>query len=35
MIELGCHEGQQDGQSWFGVWSKGQFFKMIPSADLI
>ena len=34
MIELGCHEVQQDGQSWFGLWSKGQFFKLIPSADL-
>ena len=34
MIELGCHEVQQDGQSWFGLWSKGQFFKIIPSADL-
>ena len=34
MIELGCHEVQQDGQSWFGLWSKGQFFKVIPSADL-
>ena len=34
MIELGCHEVQQDGQSWFGLWSKGHFFKVIPSADL-
>jgi hypothetical protein len=34
MIELGCHEVQQDGQSWFGLWSKGQFFKIIPSAEL-
>ena len=33
LIELGCHE-VQDGQSWFGLWSHGQFFKVIPSADL-
>lgn len=33
MIELGCHE-MQDGHSWFGLWSNGQFFKVIPSADL-
>ncbi len=33
MIELGCHE-VQDGHSWFGLWSTGQFFKVIPSADL-
>ena len=33
MIELGSH-AMQDGQSWFGVWSGGQFFAIIPSADL-
>ena len=33
LIELGCHE-VRDGQSWFGLWSHGQFFKVIPSADL-
>lgn len=33
LVELGCHE-VQDGQSWFGLWSHGQFFKVIPSADL-
>ncbi len=33
LIELGCYE-VQDGQSWFGLWSHGQFFKVIPSADL-
>lgn len=33
LIELGCHE-VQDRESWFGLWSHGQFFKVIPSADL-
>ncbi|MFV1440316.1 DUF1285 domain-containing protein [Phaeobacter sp. JH20_36] len=29
LVELGCH---RDG--WFGLWSGGEFFGMIPSADL-
>ncbi|MBJ6372034.1 DUF1285 domain-containing protein [Sedimentitalea arenosa] len=29
LVELGAHE---DG--WFGVWSSGEFFRIIPSADL-
>ena len=33
MIELGSH-AMHLGQSWFGVWSGGQFFAIIPSADL-
>ena len=33
LIELGSH-AMHDGQSWFGVWSGGQFFAIIPSADL-
>ena len=33
LVELGCHV-VQEGQSWFGLWSHGQFFKVIPSADL-
>lgn len=33
LIELGAHE-QRDGESWFGLWSGGQFFPIIPSAEL-
>jgi uncharacterized protein len=33
LIDLGCHE-ERDGQSWFGLWSGGRFFPLIPSADL-
>ncbi|WP_425074268.1 DUF1285 domain-containing protein [Sagittula sp. S175] len=29
LVELGCHHDE-----WFGVWSGGQFFPIIPSADL-
>jgi hypothetical protein len=33
LIELGAHE-ERDGQSWFGLWSAGSFFPVIPSAEL-
>ena len=33
LAELGAHH-PQDGESWFGLWSGGVFFPMIPSADL-
>lgn len=33
LVELGCH-APHDGQSWFGLWSSGQFFPVIPTADL-
>jgi hypothetical protein len=33
LIDLGCHE-VQDGIGWFGVWSQGVFFPLIPTADL-
>ncbi len=33
LIDLGCHE-DRDGQAWFGLWSGGVFFPLIPSADL-
>lgn len=33
LIELGCHE-EKDGDRWFGLWSHGQFFPVIRSADL-
>lgn len=33
MVELGCHE-VTGGQGWFGLWSQGTFFPVIPSAEL-
>ena len=33
LVELGVHE-EHEGESWFGLWSGGQFFPVIPSAEL-
>ena len=33
LVDIGTHS-EQDGESWFGVWSGGQFFPIIPSAEL-
>jgi len=33
LVELGAHE-DQDGESWFGLWSAGTFFPIIPSSEL-
>ncbi|MDH3262537.1 MAG: DUF1285 domain-containing protein [Paracoccaceae bacterium] len=33
LVELGAHE-DRDGESWFGLWSEGRFFPVIPSAEL-
>lgn len=33
LIERGSHAEHQ-GQSWFGLWSSGTFFPIIPSAEL-
>ncbi len=33
LVEIGAHE-DLEGESWFGIWSSGQFFPVIPSADL-
>lgn len=33
LVEIGAHANHQ-GESWFGVWSSGQFFAIISSADL-
>jgi hypothetical protein len=33
LVELGCHE-TLDSESWFGLWSHGQFFPMIRSTEL-
>jgi hypothetical protein len=33
LVDLGTHEKCDDG-SWFGVWSGGEFFPIIPSHEL-
>ncbi len=33
LIERGTHE-VHDGERWFGLWSDGMFFPVIPSAEL-
>ena len=33
LIDLGTHE-TVDGAAWFGLWSSGRFFPVIPSQDL-
>jgi hypothetical protein len=33
LIDLCCHH-DHGGQQWFGLWSSGQFFPVIPSSDL-
>ena len=33
MVDLGCHE-THGGHKWFGLWSSGQFFPVIPSSEL-
>jgi len=33
LVEAGAHH-EVDGESWFGLWSGGAFFPVIPSADL-
>ena len=33
LIETGCHE-MHAGARWFGLWSSGQFFPVIPSSEL-
>ena len=33
LVELGVHE-PHEGESWFGLWSAGRFFPVIPSAEL-
>ncbi len=33
LVELGAHAEMQ-GESWFGLWSAGQFFPVIPSHEL-
>ncbi|WP_316015529.1 DUF1285 domain-containing protein [Roseobacter sp. HKCCA0434] len=33
LVEIGSHH-EVEGESWFGLWSSGIFFPIIPSADL-
>ena len=33
LVDIGVHH-EVDGMSWFGVWSAGQFFPIIRSAEL-
>ncbi|SFE50236.1 DUF1285 domain-containing protein [Roseivivax sediminis] len=33
LAEIGAHH-EVEGENWFGLWSEGRFFPMIPSADL-
>ena len=33
LVEIGAH-AQHGGESWFGLWSSGTFFPIIPSAEL-
>ncbi|MCP5086694.1 MAG: DUF1285 domain-containing protein [Rhodobacteraceae bacterium] len=33
LVDLGVHR-VEDGERWFGVWSGGVFFPIIPSAEL-
>jgi len=33
LVEIASHE-DRDGTSWFGLWSGGAFFPIIPSAEL-
>ena len=33
LVDIGAHR-EHDGESWFGLWSGGAFFPVIPSAEL-
>ncbi len=33
LVELGT-EAEHEGRDWFGLWSGGEFFPVIPAADL-
>jgi hypothetical protein len=33
LVEIGDHH-EVDGTSWFGLWSGGTFFPVIPSEEL-
>ncbi|WP_204113163.1 DUF1285 domain-containing protein [Shimia biformata] len=33
LVEIGSHH-EIDGKSWFGLWSSGAFFQVIPSSEM-
>jgi len=33
LVEIGAHAAH-NGESWFGLWSGGVFFPVIPSTEL-
>ncbi|WP_245972366.1 DUF1285 domain-containing protein [Rhodovulum iodosum] len=33
LVEIGAH-AEHEGDNWFGLWSRGRFFPVIPSAEL-
>jgi len=33
LVDIGTHH-DFNGENWFGIWSHGQFFPAIPSAEL-
>lgn len=33
LVEIGAHH-EHEGESWFGLWSGGVFFPIIPSAEM-
>lgn len=33
LVDIGAH-AEHDGRSWFGLWSGGEFFPVIPSEEL-
>ncbi len=33
LVEIGAH-AEHNGQNWFGLWSEGTFFPVIPSSEL-
>ena len=33
LVEIGAHH-EVEGERWFGLWSSGTFFQVIPSAEL-
>ena len=34
LVDIGAH-ADHEGESWFGLWSEGQFFPIIPSKELL
>lgn len=34
LMDLGCN-AMHDGQEWFGLWSSGRFFPVIPAVELV